>query len=97
MNITMTLQVKTITSEESNVLNNWQRADNVVCYRRARIVRLSAQGWQAAAIADVLGLHVEIVRQTIKDFNQGGIPAITPRPRSEGRPGSRLTPRKWRR
>ena len=97
MNIIMTLQVRTVTSTESNVLNHWQRADNVVCYRRARIVRLSEQGWKAAAIADVLGLHVEIVRQTIKDFNQGGIPAITPRPRSGGRPGSQPTPRKWQR
>jgi len=32
-----------------------------------------------------LGLHAETVRQTIKDFNTGGISAITPRPRSGGR------------
>jgi transposase len=90
----MTLSVRTITADESDVLDQWQRADNVVCYRRARIVRLSADGWKAADIADVLGLHVEVVRQAIKDFNQGGIPAITPRPRSGGRPGSRPIPRK---
>lgn len=81
----MTLYVRKITLNESDVLDRWQRADNVVCYRRARIVRLSADGWKAADIAEVLGLHVEIVRQTIKDFNKGGIPAITPRPRSGGR------------
>lgn len=80
----MTLYVRKITLNESDVLDNWQRADNVVCYRRARIVRLSAGGWQATDIAEVLGLHVESVRQTIKEFNQGGIPAITPRPRSGG-------------
>lgn len=85
MRVTMTLQIRAITPEESDVLKHWQRADNVVCYRRARIVRLSQNGWKAAEIADVLGLHVEIVRQTIKDFNKGGIPAITPRPRSGGR------------
>ena len=90
----MTLYIRKITSDESDVLDQWQRADNVVRYRRARIVRLSADGWKAADIADVLGLHVEIVRQTIKDFNKGGIPAITPRPRSGGRRGSRRIPRK---
>ena len=81
----MTLYVRKITLNESDVLDRWQRADNVVRYRRARIVRLSAGRWKAADIAETLGLHVEIVRQTIKDFNQGGIPAITPRPRSGGR------------
>lgn len=81
----MTLYVRKITLEESDVLDRWQRADNVICYRRARIVRLSVGGWKATEIAEVLGLHVEIVRQTIKDFNKGGIPAITPRPRSGGR------------
>jgi len=94
MSVIMTLYVRTITPEESDVLDHWQRADNVVGYRHARIVRLSAQGWQAAEVADALGLHVESVRQTIKDFNKGGIPAITPRPRSGGRPGNRPTVKK---
>lgn len=94
MRVIMTLQVRAIAPEESEVLNHWQRTDSVVCYRRARIVRLSASGWKAADIADVLGLHVESVRQTIKDFNKGGIPAITPRPRSGGRPGDRSIPKK---
>lgn len=94
MRVIMTLYVRKVTLEESDVLGHWQRADNVVRYRRARIVRLSANGWKAAKIADALGLHVESVRQTIKDFNEGGIPAITPRPRSGGRPGSQPTPKK---
>ena len=90
----MTLYVRKIRFDESDVLDRWQRADNVVRYRRARIVRLSAGGWQATDIAEALGLHVEIVRQTIKDFNKGGIPAITPRPRSGGRRGSRHIPKR---
>jgi hypothetical protein len=57
-------------------------------------LRLSENGWKAAKIADALGLHVEIVRQTIKDFNKGGVPAITPRLRSGGRPGNRPIPKK---
>lgn len=81
----MTLCVRKITLNESKVLDRWQRADHVVCYRRARIVRLSADGRKAPDIAKVLGLHVEVVRQTIKDCNQGGLPAITSRPRSGGR------------
>lgn len=94
MRIIMTLYARKVAPEESDVLGHWQRADNVVRYRRARIVRLSANGWKAAEIADALGLHVENVRQTIKNFNEGGIPAITPQPRSGGRPGSQPTLRK---
>lgn len=90
----MTLYARSITPDESDVLDHWQRADNVVRYRRARIVRLSAQGWKAGEIADALDLHTESVRQTIKDFNKGGIPAITPRPRAGGRPGSRPIPKR---
>lgn len=80
----MTLKVRTIREEEQEILAHWQRADNVVGYRRARMLDLSAQGWKSADIADVLGVHVETVRETIKAFNEGGIPAITPRPRSGG-------------
>ncbi len=76
----MTIQVRTITAEESEVLNQWQRADNVVGYRRARTLRLSAAGWQCAAIAEELGIHNETVRMTVKDFNEGGLPAIPPSP-----------------
>lgn len=90
----MTLHVRRVTREEADILDHWQRADNVVRYRRARIVRLSADRWKAEEIANALGLHVETVRQTIKDFNEGGIPAITPQPRSGGRPGSPPTPKK---
>lgn len=81
----MAIKVRTITSEESETLEHWQRADNVVGYRRARILRLSAAGWGCPEIADVLGVHVETVRETIKAFNKGGLPAIAPRPRSGGR------------
>jgi transposase len=81
----MTIRVRTITTQESETLDTWQRCDNVVGYRRARILRLSEQNWQSKAIADVLGVHVETVRQVIKDFNKGGIDAIAPRPRSGGR------------
>lgn len=80
----MTIYVRSITREESKTLDHWERADDVVGYRRARILRLSEDGWKCGEIADALGLHVETVRQTIKDFNEGGMPAIAPRPRSGG-------------
>jgi transposase len=83
---TMTIKVRAITAEESKTLNHWQRADDIVGYRRARMLQLSAAGWKSADIAEALGVHVETVRQTIKAFNEGGIPAITPRPRSGGSP-----------
>ena len=80
----MTIRVRPITAEESDVLDHWQRADSVVAYRRARILRLSEAGWQSGDIADVLGLHVETVRQILKDFNKGGTSPIAPLPRSGG-------------
>jgi transposase len=81
----MAIQVRTITFEESETLDSWQRADSVVGYRRARILRLSEAGWGCPDIARVLGIHAETVRETIKTFNEGGLTAITPRPRSGGR------------
>lgn len=81
----MTIQLRAITTKESEALEKWQRCDSVVGYRRARMLRLAEQNWQSEAIADVLGVHVETVRQVIKDFNKGGIDAIAPRPRSGGR------------
>ena len=81
----MAIRVRSITSEESEILDRWERDDNIVCYRRARILRLSEADWRCPAIAEVLALHVETVRWTIKAFNEGGIEAITPQPRSGGR------------
>lgn len=82
----MTIKVRAITAEESEILDRWQRSDDVVRYRRARMLRLSEAGRRCPAIAEVLALHVETVRWVIQAFNEGGIAAITPQPRSGGRP-----------
>lgn len=82
----MTIKVRTITAEESAILDRWQRSDDVVRYRRARILRLSHARWKCPAIAEALALHAETVRDVIRAFNEGGVPAITPDPRSGGRP-----------
>lgn len=82
----MAIRVRPITQEQREILDRWERSDDVVRYRRARILRLSVARWKCAAIAEALALHVETVRTIIKAFNEGGIPAITPEPRSGGRP-----------
>jgi transposase len=82
----MAIKVRPITIEESEILDRWQRSDDIVRYRRSRILRLSAAGWRCPAIAEALALHAETVRWVIKAFNEGGIEAITPQPRSGGRP-----------
>jgi len=84
--LTMAIRVRSITAEESEILDCWQRCDDIVRYRRARMLRLSETGWRCPAIAEILALYVETVRWVIKTFNEGGIEAITPQPRSGGRP-----------
>jgi transposase len=84
----MAIKVRPITREESETLDRWQRTDNIVRYRRARILRLSEAKWRCPVIAQALGLHEETVREVITAFNEGGIAAIRPRPRSGGRPPS---------
>lgn len=88
----MTIKTRSITPEESEILDQWQRSDDIVRYRRARILRLSEVDWRCPLIAKALGLHVETVRLIVKSFNEGGIPAITPGPRSGGRPARLCTP-----
>jgi transposase len=82
----MTIRIRTISREERDVLGHWERGDDVVGYRHARVLLLSEKRWGCARIADALGLHVETVRAIIKAFNEGGLDAVTPRPRSGGRP-----------
>ena len=82
----MAIRVRSITAEESEILDRWERGDNIVCYRRARILRLTETDWRCPAIAEVFAHHVDTVRWAIKTFNEGGIEAITPQPRSGGRP-----------
>ncbi len=83
---TMAIRVRSITQEEQEILERWERSDDLVRYRRARILRLSQVRWKCSVIAEALALHVETVRDVIQAFNEGGIPAITPKPRSGGRP-----------
>jgi hypothetical protein len=74
----MAIKARTITPQESETLDRWQRLDDIVRYRRGRILRLSEADWKYPILAEALGLHVETVRQTIKDFNEGGIATLAP-------------------
>ena len=87
----MAIKVRTLTETERKTLRGWQRSDSVVRYRRARIIFLSEMDWKCPAIAEVLGTHAETVRNAIQQFNEGGVNAITPRPRSGGPQGGKLT------
>ena len=65
----MTIKVRTIRAKESETLDHWQRADNVVGYRRARVLRLSEAGWKCPAIAEVLGVHVAPTACAFNELN----------------------------
>ena len=79
-------RVRPTTAEESEILDRSGRGDNIVCYRRARILRLSEADWRCPAIAEVLPLHVGPALWAIEAFNEAGIEAIPPQPRSGSRP-----------
>ena len=82
----MAIRVRVITAQESKILDRSQRGDDIVRYRRARVLSLSETDCRCPAMAEVLQLHPETERWVIKAFNEGGIEAITPQPRSGGRP-----------
>ena len=52
----MTIRVRPISVEEREILGRWERADNVVRYRRARVLLLSEERWKCPRIAEALGL-----------------------------------------
>lgn len=82
----MTTKIRSLSPQEKRTLARWQRGDDAVRYRHARVLLLASQSWACERIAEALGLHVNTVRTLINTFNQGGLEAVTPRPRSGGRP-----------
>ncbi len=84
----MTIKIRALSTHEQRALAHWQRGDDAVRYRHARVLLLASKTWTCDRIAEALGLHVETVRHLIEAFNQGGLEAVTPRPRSGGRPPS---------
>ncbi len=61
----MTAKVRSITLEESMVVEQRQRCDDVIRYRRARILRLSAGCWRCPTTAEALAPHAQTVRDRL--------------------------------
>jgi transposase len=81
------VRVRAISNEEGNRLLRIVRrsSGSVVTWRRAQMVLLSAQGMDAARIAEVTFTSADRVRDVINDFNADGFDALYPRYRG-GRP-----------
>lgn len=79
--------VRAINNEEGNRLLRIVRrsSGSVVTWRRAQMVLLSAQGMDAARIAEVTFSSADRVRDVIHNFNADGFDALYPRYRG-GRP-----------
>lgn len=74
------MNVRPLTFDELEILFYWERADNVEGYIFARIIQLSQGGWPLQEIALAMGVETNFVLEIITNFNQGGIPAIAPKP-----------------
>ena len=81
------VQVRAVSNEEGNRLLRIVRwsSGSVVTWRRAQMVLLSAQGMDAARIAEVKFTSADRVRDVINNFNRTGFDALYPRYRG-GRP-----------
>lgn len=66
------LQIK-LTAEEDRTLSELRVAQTVPqrTRDRAHMLRLSAQGWTVAAIADIFECHEHTVRSTIQRWRNG--------------------------
>ena len=62
-----------------------RRSKNRVKVRRAQVVLASEQGYKVPAIAELVHYSEHHVRAIIKEFNEAGLNALEPKPRS-GRP-----------
>jgi transposase len=81
------VRVRAISNEEGNRLLGIVRrsSGSVVTWRRAQMVLLSAQGMDAARIAEITFTSPDRVRDVIHNFNADGFDALYPRYRG-GRP-----------
>jgi transposase len=81
------VRVRAISNEDGNRLLRIVRrsSGSVVTWRRAQMILLSAQGMDAARIAEVTFTSADRVRDVINNFNADGFDALYPRYRG-GRP-----------
>ena len=82
----MCLYVRELKMDEGQKIQRiLRRSTNRVKVRRAQVVLASEQGYKAPAIAELVHYSEHHVRAIIKEFNQRGLSALEPKPRS-GRP-----------
>ena len=72
-------------SEGQQIQRILRRSTSRIKVRRAQVVLASNQGYKVPAIAELVHYSEHHVRAIIKDFNQHGLKALEPKPRS-GRP-----------
>jgi transposase len=72
-------------SEGQQIQRILRRSTSRIKVRRAQVVLASNQGYKVPAIAELVHYSEHHVRAIIKDFNQYGLKALEPKPRS-GRP-----------
>src|SRR3972149_9711294 len=75
----MVLRVE-LSDEQGNRLRRLMKATrDVVVLRRAMVVMQSAQGYTPPRIAELMGLHVDYVREIVKAFQGGGFDSLNPK------------------
>jgi transposase len=89
------VRVREISNEEGNRLLRIVRrgSGSVVTWRRAQMVLLSAQGMDAAGIAEVTFTSADRVRDVLHNFNRDGFDALYPR-YAGGRPPTFTLPQR---
>src|SRR3989337_2804261 len=89
------VRVRELSNEEGNRLLGIVRrsSGSVVTWRRAQMILLSAQGMDAARIAEVTFANADRVRDVIHNFNADGFEALYPRYRG-GRPPTFTLPQR---
>lgn len=76
---------RSLNDEECMRLVTWQRSGRTTRFVRARVLALASSMPSATTIAGSLGIHVQTVRQAIRDFNANGLDALEVKPHP-GRP-----------
>ena len=69
-----------LSDERGNRLRRRMKATrDVVVLQRAMVVMQSAQGYTPPRIAELMGLHVDYVREIVKAFQGGGFDSLNPK------------------
>ncbi len=88
--------VRSLRAEERRQVEAlFRRGPNARVRRRAQAVRLSAMGYSAPRILEILGCNRQSVHNWLNAFEAGGCDALFDKPRS-GRPATATVDYRWR-